>query len=99
MDRDAVAVILQAKSVAMAILLTIFFGGLGVFYVSVPGGIIMSIVTVIVWFISFVTFGIGGIVLIPLVHGISIIWAIVGVNNHNKKLTMTYLKGDTETVR
>ena len=88
MDRNSVALVIQAKSVAVAIILTLMFGGLGVFYVSILGGIIMSIITAIAWFITLVTFGFAGIILIPLVHGIALIWGIVGVNRHNKKLVL-----------
>jgi hypothetical protein len=86
MDRESVAVMMETKSVALGIILALFFGGLAVFYVSIAGGIIMGIITAIAWFITFVTFGFGGIVMIPLVHGIALIWVIVGVNNHNKRL-------------
>src|SRR4030065_2104472 len=88
MDRNSVALVIQAKSVAVAIILTLMFGGLGVFYVSILGGIIMSIITAIAWFITLVTFGFAGSILIPLVHGIALIWGIVGVNRRNKTLVL-----------
>jgi len=86
MENKAVAAMIQTKSVGVAVILTVLFGGLGVFYVSIVGGIVMGIITAIAWLITVATLGIAGFVLVPIVHGIAIIWAIVGVNNHNKKL-------------
>jgi hypothetical protein len=85
MDDKTVAALIQAKSTGLAVVLTLLFGGLGLLYASIPGGIIMSIVTVLVWILGIVTLGLG-LVLVPFVHLICIIWAILAVKNHNAKL-------------
>lgn len=67
---------LQAvKSTGTAVVLTILFGPLGLFYASIVGGLILTAITV-------VTLGLGIFLTWPL----SIIWAIVAVNNHNQAL-------------
>lgn len=58
------------KSVGIAIILTVLLGPLGVFYSSVPGGVIMCIAAVI---IGFVTIGFG----LPLIWVASIVWGAV----------------------
>lgn len=65
----------QAKSVGVAALLTVFFGPLGLVYVSVAGGIVLTVITVL-------TLGLGAIITWPL----AIVWSIVGANNHNQRL-------------
>ncbi len=86
MENKAVAAVIQTKSVGVAVILTLLFGGLGVFYVSIAGGIVMGVITAIAWLITVATLGLAGFVLVPIVHGIALIWAIVGVNKHNKAL-------------
>lgn len=65
----------QAKSMGVAVALTILFGPFGLFYVSILGGIILSAVTVLSVFVL-------GIVTWPA----AIIWAVIGVNKHNAAL-------------
>lgn len=67
------------KSVGLAFLLAFLFGPLGLLYASVTGGIVMFILTGI---IGIITLGIGFV----LGWIGSIIWAVVAVNNHNKKV-------------
>jgi hypothetical protein len=64
------------KSVGVAILLSFLFGPLGMFYSTVPGGLVMLFVSPIV---ILVTFGFG----IFVTHPICIIWAAVAASNHN----------------
>ncbi|RUA05143.1 MAG: hypothetical protein DSY43_05255 [Gammaproteobacteria bacterium] len=70
---------LPTKSLIVAILLAVFFGPIGLFYASVVGALVMLVITAI---IGFVTFGFG--LFIPYI--ICIIWAIIAVNNYNKKI-------------
>ncbi len=65
----------QTKSMAVAVVLTVLFGPLGLLYVSVLGGIILLVVTLL-------SAGILGIVTWPA----AIIWAVIGVNKHNAAL-------------
>lgn len=85
MDRATAAVMVQAKSVGLAFVLTLFFGGLGLFYASITGGIVISIIEVLALIVAFVTLGIGG-VLLPVIHVVAIIWAIFATQQHNTKL-------------
>lgn len=71
--------IAPTKSVGIAMLLTIFFGPLGMFYSTVAGGITMMIVTIL---IALVTFGFGVLVTWP----ICVIWAAIAANSHNTAL-------------
>ena len=74
-----VVVVTPTKSVGIAILLTILFGPLGMFYSTVKGAIIMIVVSVI---LAVVTLGLGLLITWPA----SIIWGAVAANNHNKAL-------------
>ena len=66
------------KSVGIAIILTVLLGPLGMFYSTVVGGIIMTIVSFLV---AIFTFGIGLLITWP----ICIIWAAVAVKKHGIK--------------
>ena len=72
-------IIVTQKSMGVTILLTIFFGPLGMFYSTIVGGIIMLILSGIV---AVFTLGIGLFITWP----ICIIWAAVATNSYNKKL-------------
>ena len=85
MDKEAVALQIQAKSVAVAVILTILFGSLGLFYASILGGIMMSLVLTLCWIITVLTLGLG-IVFVILGHIICVIWTILAVQRHNTRL-------------
>ncbi len=72
-------VVVSTKSPGIAILLTILFGPIGMFYSTIAGAIIMSLVSIVV---GVVTAGIGLLATWP----ICIIWAAVAANNFNKKV-------------
>jgi hypothetical protein len=70
------------KSVGVAFVLTWFFGPLGMLYSTVSGALIMLAASVIgSIFIGIVTFGLGLIVLWPLLWVTSIIWGCVAAAN------------------
>lgn len=69
----------QEKSMLATVLLTIFFGPLGLFYATVSGAIIMLIITILV---GVFTLGFGALITFP----ICIIWGIVATNSYNKKI-------------
>ena len=71
-------VVTQTKSVGISILLTVLFGPLGMLYSTVPGALIMLVISVIV---ALVTAGIGVVITWP----ICIIWGAVAVNSYNKR--------------
>lgn len=70
----------KKKSMVAALLLTFFFGPLGLLYATVPGALILLVLTVI---IGFFTLGIGFI----LGWLASMIWAAVAVSSSNSKIT------------
>jgi hypothetical protein len=72
-------VIMMPKSVGTAIVLSFFFGPLGMLYSTVAGGLIMLVVTPI---IVIPTLGLGLLLTWP----ICIIWAAVAASSHNNKL-------------
>ena len=85
MDRSGVSVMVQAKSMGLAVALALFFGGLGLLYATITGGIIMLILQLCAFVIAIFTLGFGGILFIPI-HIISVIWAMVAVKKYNEKL-------------
>ncbi len=72
-------VVTPTKSMGLAILLTVLFGPIGMFYSTIWGAIIMVPISAVV---IFFTFGIGVLVTWP----ICIIWTAVATSSHNKKL-------------
>lgn len=81
--RQNIVVVGNQKSAGVAAILALLFGPFGLFYASALGGIVMLIISVVVAFISF---GIGLI----FTNIICVIWAIIAVNNSNKKITSNY---------
>ncbi|GAB6096777.1 hypothetical protein JCM14469_30300 [Desulfatiferula olefinivorans] len=85
MDKDTAVILTQSKSTGVAVVLTLLFGGLGLFYVGATSAIFMTIIEVILMFITFITLGFGIVLLLPF-HIVALILAITGVNRHNAKL-------------
>jgi len=75
-----VPVCLPPKSVAVAFLLTFFFGPFGMFYSTVTGGIVMLCVSFVA---VFLTAGLSVLVTWPA----CIIWGCVAASNYNARLT------------
>lgn len=73
----------EKKSLGIGLLLTFFFGGLGMLYASVSGAIIMAVAEIIAFFLCFI--GIG-IILLPIIHIVSMVWTYMAITSHNKKL-------------
>jgi len=69
----------KKKSMVVALILTFLFGPLGLLYATVPGALILLVLTLV---IGFFTLGLGFIV------GwlASMIWAAVSVNSYNSKI-------------
>ena len=76
---------MSAKSTALAILLALFFGPLGLLYSSVTGAIVMFVLYIASIVVGVMTFGIG-LFLLLFIHPICAVWAAVAVNSHNKEL-------------
>lgn len=72
-------VVVGQKSLGLAIVLTFFFGPLGMLYSTVPG----AIVTFIIGFISIL---LGGWAMVVILWPIELIWTYTGVKKHNARL-------------
>ena len=77
--QQQVIIAVSPKSVGIAIILTIVFGPLGMFYSTIIGAIVMLVVTLIA---VVITFGLGLLITWP----VCIIWGALAANAHNKKL-------------
>ena len=73
-------VVVQAagKSMAVAIILAILFGSLGMMYATVMGGVVMLVISLLA---AIFTLGVGLFIMWP----IGVIRAAVATNTHNKK--------------
>ncbi len=71
-----VVVVVNQKNMMLGLILTFVFGGLGMLYATIVGGIVMIILSSI---IGLVTGGLGLVVLWP----IQMIWTYLAIKNHN----------------
>lgn len=79
---QSVIIVNNKKSRAIAAILTIFFGPFGMFYSTIRGGIIMSIIHIPIFILMLI-----GIGFIPYLFTwpICVIWAIIAAENQNQK--------------
>ncbi len=70
------------KSVGVSIVLTFFFGPLGMLYSTVTGGLIMLVVSVIC---AIFTFGFS----VFITHPICVIWGAIAADSENKKILVS----------
>ena len=80
------------KSIGIGLILTFFFGPIGLFYATISGAIIMLIIDAIFAVIGFLTLGYSLIVTAPLVNLVCMVWAYVKINSYNKALIDGALK-------
>ena len=85
MSSPQMVVVVSSKNLGLAIILTILFGGLGLLYASVVGGIIIGSLEIIAFFFALLTFGLGGVLFIPI-HFTAVIWAVIAVTRHNRRI-------------
>lgn len=76
---------MMSKNAGIGVFLALFFGGVGLLYASIFWGLIGVVVEIVIWIITFFTFGFGIILLIPW-HIFTAIIAMVCINNHNKRV-------------
>lgn len=79
MNETKPTVVLTTKSPGIAILLTILFGPIGMFYSTIGGAIVMLLVSLIV---GVVTLGFGLLITWP----ICILWAALAASSYNRKI-------------
>lgn len=76
---NTVVVVNETKSVGIAILLTVLFGPLGMLYSTVPGALIMIVVSIV---LGFFTLGFSLLLTWPL----SIVWGAMAASAHNQRV-------------
>jgi len=72
-------VVVPTKSMGVGVLLSFLFGPIGMFYATIPGALIMLVVSIVV---GLLTLGFGALLTWP----ICMIWSAVAVKSHNEKL-------------
>ena len=85
MDRNSAMVQLQGKSLGLGVVLTILFGGLGMFYLGIWWGLIGLFVEAVLALLTFLTAGLLGFLWAGW-HIICVIITVVSINNHNNRL-------------
>ncbi len=83
--RAAARVSMESKNLAVGVILTLVFGGLGMLYTSIFWGLVGLTIEVVVWIIAIFTFGLGAFLIVPW-HVLAVIITIVSINNHNRRL-------------
>lgn len=73
------------KSVAIGIILAIFFGPIGLFYSSILGGVVMLVIGSILNFFGAMAFGVGLLITVPVTCIICAVWSYVAVTSYNEK--------------
>jgi hypothetical protein len=89
----AYVVVAPTKSVALAVILAVFFGPLGMLYVTVPGALIMMAAyfctALFVGCLGALTVGVGLVIGIPIwffIHLTCVIWAALAARSYNQKV-------------
>ena len=79
MNANQPTIVISTKSPGIAIILTILFGPIGMFYSTIPGAIVMCLVSLVV---GVLTFGLGFLLTWP----ICIVWGALAASAYNKKV-------------
>ena len=79
-------VVTSTKSVGISILLTLIFGSIGMFYSTVKGAIIMTLLTVVLAIVFIASNPALLIAHFPAMWLISIIWGAMAVNSYNREI-------------
>jgi hypothetical protein len=78
-EQSVQKVMVAGKSMAMAIVLAIIFGPLGMLYATVTGGIVMIFISILA---AVFTLGFG----LFLTWPVCVVWAAIATNSYNKKI-------------
>lgn len=78
-EQSVQKVMVAGKSMAMAIVLAIIFGPLGMLYATVAGGIVMIFISILA---AVFTLGFG----LFLTWPVCVVWAAIATNSYNKKM-------------
>tara|TARA_B110000503_G_C6929666_1_gene322238 strand:- start:126 stop:401 length:276 start_codon:yes stop_codon:yes gene_type:complete len=83
---DAAKIAVQGKSLVVSVLLTIFFGSLGLLYATIGGGLFMTIGYPLIAFLIVQSAPTITLLMVVFWYMICIIWGIVAVNGYNRNL-------------
>jgi hypothetical protein len=79
----------RGKSIVAAVLLAMFFGPLGLLYASAAGGLLMTVIYVLLFLVSALTFGMAAVLFVPA-HLICLAWAALAASSRPREvLTQT----------
>ena len=85
MDKNVARVKLESKSMGLGVVLTILFGGLGMFYLSIGWGLIGLFFEGLSWVLAFITGGL--LAFVPAAwHVLCVIITVISINNTNRRL-------------
>jgi hypothetical protein len=82
-------VVTSTKSVGISILLTLIFGSIGMFYSTVKGAIIMTLLTIVLAIVFIATNPAALLLHFPAMWLISIIWGAMAVKSFNREILAT----------
>lgn len=74
--------LLPLKSVAVALLFSVFFGPVGLLYASVLGGVLLIVLSIIVLSNHF-------FILMSFIWLVSCVWSVVAANRYNQKILLS----------
>ncbi len=83
---DAAKIAVQGKSLVVSVLLTIFFGSLGLLYATIGGGLFMTIGYPLIALLIVQSAPTITILMVVFWYMICIIWGIIAVNRYNRNL-------------
>lgn len=85
MNRNAARVKLESKSMGLGVVLTIIFGGLGMFYLSIGWGLIGLFLEGLCWLLAILTAGL--LFFVPAIwRVVCVIITVISINNTNRRL-------------
>ena len=82
-------VVTSTKSVGISIILTLIFGFIGMFYSTIKGAIIMTLLTIVLAIVIAASNPVALFGFFPVMWLVSIIWGAMAVNSYNKKILST----------
>ena len=82
-------VVTSTKSVGISIILTLIFGSIGMFYSTVKGALLMTLLTIVFAIVIAASNPAALLALFPAMWLISIIWGAMAVKSYNKEILAT----------
>ena len=86
----------KQKNLAVAVILVLLFGGLGLLYTSIIGGIIATIAAVVILLLGAITAGIGWVLFLPYMI-VVVIYTIMSVNKQNKAVLKEMIRYESRS--